>query len=700
MNCLKFLPNGELWIGTDRGVSVFDGKKFFSPPGFAGIEVSSIAFGPKQDIWITSTLTGIYRLTENEVHHLAKQDTTVWEAQVDREGRIWFASQLHGVFYFEEKKFVQLGTPTEPTSRSIRTITEDRDGTIWIGTFSRGVWRYNGSAVSSYGSEHGLSSDVRGITQDKEGNLWMALHYGGIVRFDGKNFSYFSRAQGLPGNDFFSVFEDSMGNMWFGGIGGDGIIKYDGKLFTTYRAEQGLSNETVTAILEDRDGTMWFGTQDGIQKFEDGLFTKINWPSKLDTRYIRSIIQARDGKLWVGAHGGGVASYDGKVFRSYSTTDGLATNDINCIHEEKQGNIWFAGTNGGLTRFDGKGFLTIAVSHPVPNEAVNAIVEDKDGKLWLGTNNGIRSLEFITAGKRVTGAGLFSGSNEDIEQSVQFKWETFDGSSGFPIRAVNPNVMIYLEKTLPALTNSQGMIWMGCGDGSIIRFDSREVKRAVEPPQIQLKNVQLDETQIAWYSLQKNTSVDSAVLLQQQMIYGTTSTLALNEDSTRQHYRGIRLDGVERFSNVPRNLVLPYHFTRITFQFNAVELSRNSTVQYQYRLEGQHPHWSAATSSNVASFSNLIAGDYQFQARARTRDSTWGPPVTFEFSVLPPWWQTRSMYIFYGVAFVLIIAGFMRWRERRLHQANQRLEQLVGERTRELEDQLIEAERQRRLVEV
>lgn len=700
VNCIKLLPDGKVWIGTDRGVSVFDGKSFVSPEPLKHIEVTSIVSDAQQNVWVATSRKGLFKVGSNSVRHFTQADglpdTTIRECYADRAGRIWFASQTQGVFYYDGNAFVPLGTPKELTARSMRTITEDRNGVIWIGTFNQGVWRYNGDAVSTYGTQHGLASDVRGVTQDRAGNLWLSMHYGGIARFDGRNFSLFTRAQGLPSNDFFSVAEDSKGNIWLGGIG-DGLIKYDGRVFSNYRIEQGLPHNTVTAIFEDRDGTMWIGTQDGLCKFNGQSFEKTTWSTKLDTRFIRCILQARDGKLWFGAYGGGVASYDGKVFTAYSTEHGLANNDINCMHEDNQGYIWFGGA-GGLTRFDGKSFLPIG--HSVTDATINAVVEDDDGKLWVGTNHGIHFLEFVTADNVITHPGRFRGSNEDVKRDVRFKWETFNVGTGYPIKDVNPNVMIYLRKSLPMLNDSQGKIWLGCGDGALIRFDSRAVIRNSTPPEIQLKNVQLNETQVAWFSLLDPAKVDSTASAQQQMMYGGVALSAYARDSTRQYYSGIKLDGVEQFSNVPRNLVLPYRFSRITFEFNSIEVSRNPMVKYQYRLEGQHPGWSAATNSNVASFSNLVAGDYKFQARAQGPDGLWSAPLTFEFSVLPPWWRTRTMYFVYLIAALVLIRAFIKWRERGLHREKQLLEQLVGERTLELKEQMLEAERQRALVEV
>jgi ligand-binding sensor domain-containing protein len=55
-----------------------------------------------------------------------------------------------------------------------------------------------------------------------------------------------------------------------------------------------------------------------------------------------------------------VFSYDGKVFKNYSTADGLINNSVRSILEDKEGNLWFGTRWFGLSRFDGKTFTTLS----------------------------------------------------------------------------------------------------------------------------------------------------------------------------------------------------------------------------------------------------------------------------------------------------------------------------------------------------
>ena len=101
------------------------------------------------------------------------------------------------------------------------------------------------------------------ITEDKTGNLWFGTYGGGVSRYDGKSFTTFTTAQGLANNIVWSITEDKTGNLWFGTDGG-GVSRYDGKSFSTFTTAQGLANNFVRSITEDKTGNLWFGTSEGL----------------------------------------------------------------------------------------------------------------------------------------------------------------------------------------------------------------------------------------------------------------------------------------------------------------------------------------------------------------------------------------------------------------------------------------------------
>jgi signal transduction histidine kinase/CheY-like chemotaxis protein len=83
-------------------------------------------------------------------------------------------------------------------------------------------------------------------------------------------------------------------------------------------------------------------------------------------------------------------------------------------------------------------------------------------------------------------------------------------------------------------------------------------------------------------------------------------------------------------------------------------------------------------------FTNLSEGDYRFEVRAINTAGQAGPPASYSFHILPPWYRSNQAYFAYATAMLLAVFGFIRVRERRIRARNQELETLVNVRTAEL----------------
>ena len=104
-------------------------------------------------------------------------------------------------------------------------------------------------------------------------------------------------------------------------------------------------------------GTFWFVVS-GLcfelpaQQFSLRKYTAVDG---LPQSEVRAIVEDKNGYLWIATQGGGLARFDGRVFRVYTTLDGLLNNIVNTLMIDVQGNIWMAHPRG-LTKFDGKIF--------------------------------------------------------------------------------------------------------------------------------------------------------------------------------------------------------------------------------------------------------------------------------------------------------------------------------------------------------
>ncbi len=238
--------------------------------------------------------------------------------------------------------------PADPASLShdfVYTIYEDRQGTLWIGTNGGGLNEMirgeDGSEAPSFrrfqrnpDDPASLSDNrVMAIHEDREGTIWIGTFGGGLNRFDRatQTFSCYTVKEGLPSNVVYAVLEDGHGNLWLST--NVGLSKFDpvSGRFRNYDVSDGLqSNEFNSgAYCCSRSGLMFFGGINGFNVFHpDSIRDDPRTPSVVLT----------DLKLFNRSVPIGLTE-DGRIILSRSITE---TGSIELAHDQNVVTIEFA----------------------------------------------------------------------------------------------------------------------------------------------------------------------------------------------------------------------------------------------------------------------------------------------------------------------------------------------------------------------
>lgn len=662
--CITEDSLGNLWFGTGGGLSRFDGSGFttFSErQGLADEIVRSIVEDKQGQLWI-GTNGGVSVYDGHKFRNITTAQGLIHDmircVAEDKRGNLWFGTE-GGLSRYDGTSFVNLTTRQGLRNNAIRTITEDKSGNLWFGTEGGGVSRYEGTNITTYTTAQGLAFDIiRCIVEDDSGNMWFATQGGGVSRYDGQNFTTFTTAQGLISDEVWSMAKDRSKHLWFG-TASSGLSRFDGLTFTSYTTEHGLASNSVRAITEDRNGNLWFGTEGGgVSRYDGKHFTTFSTKDGLAHNDVRSIAEDRKGNLWFSTNGGGICKFDGRSFTSYTKAQGLPSNVVWSIEEDVSGNLWF-GTGSGACRFDGKSFLTFTTVQGLADDVVYDIAEDDQGVLWFGTNAGISGLKFKSpaAGmneSKIEGAGSLSVNNEVLSTMIPV-WDIYSIRTGYPVKSINLNAMCISRMGLPlAEDKSVGVIWSGCGDNKLIRFDPAGKMINANKPQVFVQAIKIAGTKINWYGLGK-WEKDSTILAQQEaMIFGRLLPPA-ERDVIQKKLRDVSFDTLSEIHHLPRNLVLPYRHNQVSFDFGVIETGRNFLVRYQYILEGYDKGWSPVTEKTSVTYGNILEGSYEFKLKSRSPEGVWSDPVVYSFVVLPPWWRSWWAYSTYALAFAAMV---------------------------------------------
>ena len=299
----------------------------------------------------------------------------------DRTGHLWVGSSAAGLCYFDAKgQWHELKPQTSLAQRfvSVSCLFEDHQGSIWVGTDS-GLYRVTPHLLTMLPI---LTSGEQTYTTcaTRDGAVWVGTETAGVFRFEEGKFKVVGGDWGTGTPQIFSLFQDSRTNLWAGTS--RGLFWLQGSGFR--RVAGSLQTNWISAIFEDRAGCMWFGTTSGLFSCHDRAFTAYAPPVD-----IRSIAEDGTGNLWIGTIGSGLFRLLPGKPRTLSRVTEFPTSDARALFCDQTGTLWVGGWGSGLFRRDKNAFQNFTTADGLASDRIISISNDNEGRLWLCSNNGI-----------------------------------------------------------------------------------------------------------------------------------------------------------------------------------------------------------------------------------------------------------------------------------------------------------------------
>lgn len=708
---------GFLWIGTQRGVSQFDGIQF------------------------KNFNTGEWFVNDY-----------IEDILVDRVGRVWFAT-FSGCVVYEpgaRKEWRVYTMKDGLIDQRVRVITEDPGGNIWIGTVS-GVSRFDGETFTSFKYQEDLARDfISDILFDRDGRVWFATSRG-VVCIDGGRFIRYTTAQGLSHNQVNVLLVDRQGNIWIGtdrglkclrsgqqelsDVGGKndrqpvqalledrygnvwvGTVEElfhfaSDKLFNTggrFRFSVG----NISSIFEDNEGNIWFGTSSGLRKIQFLRIVNFTDMDGLPSNLIWSILQDEKGRYWFGTGKGLSCLSEGK-FKTYTTADGLGNDNIYALAIDQQGNIWI-GTGNGLAVFSSGKIRNYRLNNIIADPVVISLMVDRRGWVWVGTIKGMCRWD----GRRFGYPGFKMDEVpvhcflEDREGSIWYS------DTGGVCRVknlgeeANPSITRFStrEGILYAIVNSlfqdsQGRIWMTSMRG-LSCFNNGAFANYTTADGLAddaCYFVMEDQRGDLWIGTGRGVCRFNGTSFKTYTVWDGLASYEMNQGSCLKDRQGYlwfgTVNGVSRFDpRVDQEYPVPppvyisqfevlgepyqlsttlergiqarlkYYQNYIHIGFVGISLTSPEAVEYHYRLDPIDRGWSKSRERS-AGYPYLPPGDYRFRVRAVNQDGVRSTRAAeIHFVILPPFWKTIWFQIVVAILILGIGVMFFFWRMKRMRE--------------------------------
>nr|WP_321452884.1 two-component regulator propeller domain-containing protein [uncultured Carboxylicivirga sp.] len=533
----------------------------------------------------------------------------------------------------------------------IRSLFTDNQGTVWVGTDKIGLAYYNIHqknffSINESNSElMNLNRNIINSILKSDDYLWVGTAGNGLARINQSKNEYRIYRNDMPqsvkSNFITSIIEDDSKNTWVGTWGMGIQVFRNGNLIKSFNTEDGLAGDFISYIYITKSGDKIICTQQGLSIYNESL----------------------------------------EKFYAIGPIGNFSKWEAGCMLEDKYGFFWI-GTINGLHRFNGrlvKKTENTVISHyeqvvfegtdqqnSLPNNYITTINDDQDGNVWIGTYGGgiakcvptsNGNYEFInyTQADGLANNVVYSILCDDSNNL----WITTENGLSKYVIENNQFVNYYKQDGLrnnqyywsAACKDNDGKIYVGGLNGlNYFHPDS-----------------------ILSYSYQTKALI-------------TTLNISNHQVSAGDVYHNEVPLKRESFAN--DTITLSYKDNVFSLEFSALDFLHSSKIKYAYKLEGVDKDWIEVDSKRrIASYTNLSGGIYPFQLKSTNQEGIWNEDLTQVFiEIVPPFWQ-EMWFKLLMIAFVIaLVATYSRYRSFRITMQKKRLEQLVRQRTIEINE--------------
>jgi len=291
---------GRMWIGSDSdGLFWYNDVDNHSKPHSYSAKpksVRALAQDHQERLWVGTVREGLWVIDKGQPNQVLYDQLANGEARsllVGADNCLWIGG-TKGLFAWSKDKLVSFLPPSGIVEIDVRAMSENDDGSIWVGTQGQGLWQFHDHLWERAKDPRlAESATVWCLFKDLQGNLWIGTGGHGLLRLREGKFESLNQTDGLPVETIYSILEDDADNLWLGTHSGiirlnkndcnDVINHRDKKLTVTiFNRSDGMPTVQCASGFQPnacrtQDGCLWFATDKGVVRVDP----KIKMPSGL-----------------------------------------------------------------------------------------------------------------------------------------------------------------------------------------------------------------------------------------------------------------------------------------------------------------------------------------------------------------------------------------------------------------------------------
>ena len=430
--------NNTLYIATRAGlVKTQDLKSFIKIKNEQELNLTGISLHQNQ-LYLTTTEGDVFTFRPSEKKFIF-ENTLISQVYLnsclfDSKGNFWTSCTDGVIFKNSTGKIEIINEELGLPFNACNLVYEDKNGTIWIGSDGKGLFRFAGPQMVYFSKRNGISSDLitSSLVLDKKTILFGSYDNGALI-YNGNSFQDLA----LKKNRIWSSTRDDQQNIWIGTD--NGLLKTNLRNTQEFNEEQGAPGTKITCFYHLKNGSILVGGSSGISIIKNGqvkAFSPKFSSSSVGT--IRNIVVFKSKILC--ATDGGLFEYKNGSFKRFLNLK-LTTYSL----KEDNNNALWIGTEDGLFWTDGKVLKKMFLSDlPASNSIL--FLNFHNCRLYVGTNNGLYVIQ-------------------ELQKKLGAKVHHFGIEEG----------VVNLETNINSSTiDKNGVLWFGTASG-LVRFNTETI---------------------------------------------------------------------------------------------------------------------------------------------------------------------------------------------------------------------------------
>jgi len=606
-------------------------------------------------------------------------------------------SNASGLCIYHKKKFNKVLFKSElPFSNILFMISGSNKNEILIGSENQGIFLLKNNEISIFNSPINEYLQKKGLTSGikySQSGYAIGTLTGGIVLMDvnGKIIKVIDRAAKLQDENINSLFIDKNASLWI--TTNNGISKAEINWPISY-----IDNKTSGLFgkvkdIEELANSLYFATDQGLYLLEASSIKKINKieGACLSLLKMDSYMLAATSRGIFKVNGQNVQQIENTGFTFYLTKSTISPNLI------------YAGQNRKVIvyQIDNNQIKDIKTITGISGDVVK-LIEDKEGDLYMEVSPGkifvykskINQLVEVEAETSFTYLHINEKAGEVFLSSEKGLYAIDKTSSKMLPYALVQGVQASQELWLHDLFEiSENTFVVTNGEQKNLSFLNVGDKN-IALNQTQYLPISSLSVQTIWLNNQKSQlwagGKDGLIISNYKDLFDYNANIKTQISKIKILSKDSLLDLGEKSKTR-----IGYSNNSLQFEFSAPVFPAMGKVEYRYFLKGfdkDTSNWDVLTKKE---YTNLPDGQYLFMVEARNEFGKIAEKAEFGFKILTPIFRQWWAIIIYVLLLVALIRFYFIWSMRASEKEKDRLEEIVKERTEEIERSKKKIEEQR-----